>query len=40
MDVKGDLKLLKSYLYEQIYKYDCIIFYNKKKEIFEKRKRD
>jgi hypothetical protein len=34
MNIKGDLKKLTTYFYEQITKRSVIIFYNKKKEIF------
>jgi len=40
MNIKGDIKKLKPYLYNGITKYNCIIFYNNKKEIFEKRNED
>lgn len=38
MNIKGDIKDLKKRLYDNISRYDTIIIYNKKKEIFEKRK--
>lgn len=33
MDVKGDIKKLREFLYKSIRRENCIIFYNKKKEI-------
>ena len=38
MDIKGDLKRFKEYLYKSIRKSDCIIIYNGKKEIIEHKK--
>ena len=40
MNIKGDIKELKKRLYDNINRHDCVIFYNKKKEIFERRSDD
>jgi len=37
MNIKGDIKELKKRLYNSITRYNCVVFYNKKKEIFEDR---
>jgi len=40
INIKGDIDKLKSYLYKEIRNFDCIVYYNKKKEIRERRERD
>lgn len=38
INIKGDLDQLKSYLYKEIRNFDCIIYYNNKREIRERRR--